>query len=205
MSRQGKESIRFWLSVLIRPKQELIILRQESSWGWPLFFMTSVQAILYYLIAIIEPAVLDVFGSVADLSGLLFALYGAVSVPLTLVMSSFVQWLIALLMRERLNYRKLFQLNIYLWLVILLKDLVILISVTGFEADFSAPVSSLAYYLELEEPVDRLAGMVELFSIWHFSLVALGLQAVFSLPPKKAWIIALEAFFAEAGLILLLA
>ena len=58
-------------------------------------------------------------------------------------MSSFVQWLIALLMRERLNYRKLFQLNIYLWLVILLKDLVILISVTGFEADFSAPVSSL--------------------------------------------------------------
>ena len=48
--------------------------------------------------------------------------------------------------------------------------------------------------------MDRLAGMVELFSIWHFSLVALGLQAVFSLPPKKSLDYSIGSIFCRGGI-----
>ncbi|SFJ59498.1 YIP1 family protein [Thermoflavimicrobium dichotomicum] len=195
-----------WIKIVFTPNTEMDKIAHTQKIVLPLILFTLIQAAIYFAIGYLEPGILQKmkFGTFAPLtSGIIFGVYGLLNVPMTLLLSSLCQKMIAYFVKERLEFKKLFILNVYLWIVILFKYLFILVTIVFFQGDFAAPVTSLAAYTQFEPAKEKLLSAIELFSIWHFILIAIGIHHIFRIPRKKAFIIAVEAYFAEAAIVLL--
>lgn len=195
-----------WSKIIFSPNTELGKILHTKKILLPILFVTLIQVAIYFGIGYLDPSILEKmkFGTFEPLtSGMVFGLYGLINVPITLLLSSLCQKLIAFFVKEKLPFKQIFILNVYLWIIILLKYLFILVSIAFFHGDFSSPITSLAFYADMEPAKEKLLAAVELFSIWHFILIALGIHHTFGIPRKKAFVIAMEAYFAEIAIVLL--
>ncbi|SDW76934.1 Yip1 domain-containing protein [Marininema mesophilum] len=195
-----------WSKIIVSPSSELEKIVHTKKIILPFLLITLLQVVIFFGIGYIDPGTLEKmkFGIFEPLNaGMVFGAYGLVNVPMTLLFSALFQKLIAYFVKERLSFKKLFVLNVYLWSVILLKYVFIFVSIAFLQGDFASPMTSLAFYTDLEPAKERLLTAIELFSLWHFVLIAIGIHKMFGVPRKKAFIIAMEAYFAEIAIVLL--
>ncbi|WP_245838584.1 Yip1 family protein [Marininema halotolerans] len=124
-----------------------------------------------------------------------------IGIPAGLLLTALFQWLFLLLLGGEAGYKKVFALNVYLSVIVLLGSIVqgvgMLLTgdVDAKDLENLTSVTSLAAIIPTDTHMMKaVLSSIEVFSIWHLILTAMGLTVVGKVSSAKGWTIAIVLF-----------
>ncbi|MDA7026286.1 YIP1 family protein [Bacillus sp. CLL-7-23] len=104
------------------------------------------------------------------------------------VIWALVMWLIAKIGEGKTNFSTMFSLSIYVSFVVVISKFIlsIIFYLTGSLEMLS--LTSLNGYISVDQPIQSVLGMIDIFYIWTFILIAFGLQKIAGVSKRVSWI-----------------
>lgn len=188
------------LGMFTRPSEQFERVREQPIiWG-----AMGIIIVLYilgtYLTSLnVGLPELDEFGIDEQLEGVfkLFAMIGiiigGIVIPLlSVLMTSFIFWLVAKIVQSDVSFRQLFSMNTYIMVISaagLIINGIIMYFVMGVPGKLP---TSLAYWIGTDGSV--ITNHLELFAIWNVVLTAIGLHVVARFSRGLAWSVSIGLF-----------
>ncbi|MFO6495239.1 MULTISPECIES: Yip1 family protein [Bacillus] len=104
------------------------------------------------------------------------------------VLSGLVLWLIAKIGGGKTNFACMVSLSVFGTFVVVIRDVIISLIYYFTNSDIAFSFSSLDGYIPAEEPLSSVLALFDIFTIWAFVLVAIGLQKAAGASKRAAWI-----------------
>jgi hypothetical protein len=201
------EPLSDFFGILVRPEREFESLSARPRWFASFLYLCAGKAIIEYFHSLIELRVItsDVFSAldpdkleksaqfIKAVSYFTIALTPAVIIIKNLVAAALLYWLITLV-SEEVQFRKIFIVSIHCWLIVLVArffNLLILI-LRGSEnlvylEDLDVNLGLDIMLGESQNPVLRaLFENINVFSLWHLSLLIVGISIVAGISKRRA-------------------
>lgn len=179
-----KERPKIWGALVI-----ITILFIIGTWLTTLGIQTEVPGLTAE-----ETEMINVFAAAGSVIGGLF-------IPIiTILISSFINFLIAKIARSEVSFKQLFSMSTYIMIISALSLIVnsLLSLMTGTSPEIL--VSSLGSVVNADGAVGALFNSIEIFAIWGYILTAIGLQKVAGFSKGLAW--GVQIAFFVIGIIL---
>lgn len=123
------------------------------------------------------------------------AVIGGVVIPiLTAVFATLIFLLVSKFTDSEVRFRQLFSMNIFIFMISALGSLFQGIVVAAIDSDPLVVVTSLQFLVQAEGKMSVIFSAIEVFSIWHLILVAVGLKIVANFKSGLAWGVAIVYF-----------
>ena len=113
---------------------------------------------------------------------------------ITILISSFIYWLIAKIVRSDVSFRQLFSMNTYIMIISALSLIINGIAFALFGGSPEMMFTSLGSVIDAEGAMNGLLNSIEVFTIWGVILTAIGLNKVAEFSKGLAWTLSI-AFF----------
>ncbi|MDR6227021.1 YIP1 family protein [Desmospora profundinema] len=204
-SPKGKEGKKpSFLGMIWEPGQQFERIREQPRIVVPLLVVVVLMVVLS--VAMVEPTMelpehqagIDQLGEDAYRSmtyvgasiGMMFI------VPLLILISTLLHWLLTLLLQGRATFAQLFSFNTYLSIFGILSMAVyaVYLWTVGVGEHGDVYPTSLAAFIPAEGFLKGLLSGIEVFSIWQLIVTALGLSAIAGVSRGKGWVAALIPF-----------
>lgn len=104
------------------------------------------------------------------------------------VLSALVLWLIAKIGGGNTNFACMVSLSVFATFVPVIRDVIIGLVYYASNSEIAFSFSSLDGYIPAEEPLLSVLEMFDVFTIWAYVLVAVGLQKAAGTSKRAAWI-----------------
>ena len=186
--------------MITRPREQFERIRENPIiWG-----AMGIIIVLYilgsYLTSInVDTATMNEFGIDEQFAGVfkLFALIGmiigGIVIPLlSVLVTSFIFWLVAKIVQSDVSFRQLFSMNTYIMIISaigLILNGIIMYFIAGYPENLP---TSLAFWVGTDGSV--LLSNLEIFAIWNVILTAIGLHIVARFSKGLAWSVSIGLY-----------
>jgi hypothetical protein len=112
----------------------------------------------------------------------------------SVLLSSFIHWIIARISHLNMSFKQLFSMNTYITFITALGILVNGTYYYLFSDRAEKMISNMGSIIEINGLIGRIINNIELFSIWALILTGIGLQKVAGFPKWLAWAVPISSF-----------
>lgn len=131
------------------------------------------------------------------------AITGLLTPIFSVLLISFIHWIIIKIARSETTFKQLFSMNTYILFISALSILLNGILTPLLDGDGVTMFTSLASVIDAEGATLALFQSLEVFAIWNLILSAIGLHVVGNLSKRAAWIVTITIFVISTLLLMI--
>ena len=171
------------LGIMTSPVRQFERMRERPAIWLPMFIVLALSAFSVYLVyrELSQSLGLNINPGMAATSKVFQTL-------IFFVLSALVLWLISKIGNGETSFICMVSLSVFATFVTAIRDVITSLVFYFSNSPVVFPFASLAGYIPAEELLLSVLGMFDLFTIWSYALVAVGLQKAAGASKRASWI-----------------
>ncbi|MCY7792550.1 YIP1 family protein [Bacillus haynesii] len=168
------------LGIITSPVRQFERMRERPAIWLPMIIVLALSAFSVYLVYR-ELSQFNIDPGMAAISKVFQML-------IFFVLSALVLWLISKIGNGETSFICMVSLSVFATFVTAIRDVITSLVFYFSNSPVAFTFASLAGYIPAEEPLLSVLGMFDLFTIWSYALVAVGLQKAAGASKRASWI-----------------
>ena len=194
--------------MILSPGEQFERIRERPVIWWPLILITILMTAIAVITALgmdysavpgmemsaEEQEMMKMFGAVGA------GVAGFFSTPISFLIFGLICWGIAKIAKSDVTFKQMFSLMIFVSFITMIGQLLNQLIILAIAGDPTIPLTSLNSFVGATGVAGAVLGMIEVFTIWYYILLALGLIKVAKLSKPVAMTITIIFFAISIGI-----